>query len=128
MKAFVNFLKSKMFLLNLAGAIVFLMLVFGFTYRWLNSYTRHGSSVTVPDLRGMQQSKLDEFLKFKNLKYKIADSTIFDLSKPPGTIIEQDPQPNEKVKEDRTIYLSVTRSIAPGVKIPELLDNSLRQA
>jgi beta-lactam-binding protein with PASTA domain len=84
--------------------------------------------VSVPDLRGMQLEKLDEFLSFRNLRYKISDSTIFDLSKPPGTVIEQDPHPNEKVKENRTIYLSVTRSTPPGVKIPDLEDNSLRQA
>lgn len=128
MKGFINFLKSKIFVLNLIGALVFLFAVFGFTYKWLDSYTRHGNSVSVPDLRGMQKSELDDFLKFKNLKYKIADSTIYDLDAAPGTVIEQDPRPNEKVKEDRTIYLSITRSTPPGVKIPELLDNSLRQA
>src|SRR4030095_4416135 len=128
MKFFFQFLKSKAFWINLLIAVVFLGTSFGFTYKWLNSYTRHGSSVSVPDLRGMQMSKLDAFLKQKNLRYKISDSTIFDLSKPPGTIIEQDPQPNEKVKEQRTIYLSVTKITPPGVKIPDLEDNSLRQA
>ncbi|MBL0343238.1 MAG: PASTA domain-containing protein [Bacteroidetes bacterium] len=128
MKGFIDFLKSKLFLLNLIGAIVLLFLVFSFTYRLLDSYTRHGSSVSVPDIKGMQKDELEAFLKFKNLKYKIADSTIFDLTKPPGTVIEQDPRPNEKVKENRTIYISITRSTPPGVKIPDLQDNSLRQA
>jgi len=128
MKLLIEFLKTKLFLLHLIAAVVFLAITFGFTYQWLGSYTRHGSSVSVPDLKGMQMEKLDEFLKFKNLRYKIADSTIFDLSKPPGTIIEQDPRPNEKVKEHRTIYLSITRATPPGVKIPDLEDNSLRQA
>ncbi|MBK6642594.1 MAG: PASTA domain-containing protein [Bacteroidetes bacterium] len=128
MKKFFDFIKSRIFLVNLLLAGAVMLLAFGFTYKWLNSYTRHGSSVSVPDLRGMQIAKIDDFLKFKNLRYKIADSTVFDLEKPPGTVIEQDPQPNEKVKEDRTIYLTITQSIAPDVKIPDLLDNSLRQA
>ena len=128
MKTLFDFIKSKLFFINLFVAAAFLLLTFGFTYRWLNSYTRHGSSVSVPDLRGMQLEKMEEFIKNKNLRYKISDSTIFDLTKKPGTIIEQDPRPNEKVKENRTIYLSITRSTPPGVKIPELQDNSLRQA
>jgi len=128
MKFLFEFLKSKIFLINLVVAAILLVTTFGFTYRWLSSYTRHGSSVSVPDLKGMQIGKLDEFLKNKNLRYKIADSTFFDLTKPPGTIIEQDPRPNEKVKEHRTIYLSIIRSTPPGVKIPDLEDNSLRQA
>jgi len=128
MKQFFNFLTSRLFVINLIAAAGFLFIFFGFSYKWMNSYTRHGSSVSVPDLRGMQMDKLEEFLEFKNLNYKIADSTIFDLTKPAGTVIEQDPRPNEKVKENRTIYLSITRSTPPGVKIPDLLDNSLRQA
>lgn len=128
MKKFFDFIKSRIFLVNLLLAGAVMLLAFGFIYKWLNSYTRHGSSVSVPDLRGMQIAKIEEFLKFKNLRYKIADSTVFDLEKPPGTVIEQDPQSNEKVKEDRTIYLTITKSIAPDVKIPDLLDNSLRQA
>ncbi len=128
MKLFFDFLRSRAFWLNLLIAVVFLGLSFGFTYRWLNTYTRHGSSVSVPDLKGMQISKIEDFLGQKNLRYKISDSTIFDLTKPPGTIIEQDPRPNEKVKEQRTIYLSITKITPPGVKIPDLEDNSLRQA
>lgn len=128
MNRFFEFLTSRVFLINIIAIIVFILISFGFTYKFLNSYTRHGSSVSVPDVRGMQIKKLSEFLDNKNLKYKIADSSVFDLDKAPGTIIEQDPLPNEKVKEDRTLYLSITRSIASGVKIPDLEDNSLRQA
>ena len=128
MKQILNFIKSRVFIINVLLVAAVFLLIFGFTYKWLHSYTRHGSSVSVPDLRGMPVKKLDAFLQNKNLRYKIADSTIFDLEKPPGTVIEQDPQPDEKVKEDRTIYLSITKSTPPDVKIPDLLDNSLRQA
>ncbi len=128
MKLLLDFLKSRIFFINIFAALAILVLIFGVTYKWLNSYTRHGSSVSVPDLRGMRIEKVEEFLQFRNLRYKISDSTIFDLNLPPGTVIEQDPQPNAKVKEQRTIYLSVTRSSAPGVKIPDLEDSSLRQA
>lgn len=128
MKRFIAFIRSKVFVLNLLVAIVIVALALGLTYKWLNAYTRHGSSLSVPDLRGMQLQKVEDFLAFKNLNYKVSDSTVFDLSRQPGTVIEQDPQPDEKVKEGRTIYLSVTRSTPPGVKIPDLEDNSLRQA
>lgn len=128
MKQLISFFTSRIFVINLVAATGLLFLFFGFSYKWMNTYTRHGSSVSVPNLRGMHIDQLYEFLEFKNLNYKISDSTVFDLTKPPGTVIEQDPGPNEKVKENRTIYLSVTRAVPPGVKIPDLLDNSLRQA
>lgn len=128
MKKLFQFLKSKLFLLNFTGAVLLITFLFVMTHFWLNAFTRHGSSLSVPDLRGMRIENVEEFLHSKHLRYKIADSSVFDLSKPPGTVIEQDPQPDEKVKEERTVYLSITRSTPPGVKIPDLEDNSLRQA
>jgi eukaryotic-like serine/threonine-protein kinase len=123
-----DFITSKIFLFNFLGAFVFLFLLFGFTYKWLDSYTHHGSTITVPDLRGLKVSTLDNFLKNKALRIKIADSSVFDLEKPPGTVIEQDPAPAEKVKENRTIYLSITKTSPPKIKMPNLTDVSYRQA
>ena len=61
MKQFLNFLKSRVFVINLLLVAAVFLLIFGFTYKWLHSYTRHGSSVSVPDLRGMPVKKLDAF-------------------------------------------------------------------
>jgi len=127
MKLF-RFLSSRIFFINAAVASVLLIIIFVIAYRWLAVYTEHGSTITVPDLRGMKISELKSFLNNKSLRYKISDSSIFDLNKPPGTIIEQDPSTGEKVKENRTIYVSITRSMAPVIKMPDLTDVSFRQA
>lgn len=124
----IKFLSSKIFLINFAIAMVVLFLVFSFTYKWLDAYTNHGSTVTIPDLRGLKISDVKPFLKDKALQFKIADSSVFDLVKPPGTVIEQDPSPNEKAKENRTIYLTITKTVPPTVKMPNLVDVSYRQA
>ncbi|MBL7926259.1 MAG: PASTA domain-containing protein [Bacteroidia bacterium] len=128
MNNFFQFLKSRTFFINILLAVVLLIFLLAFVYKWLNGYTRHGETLTVPDLRGQQIKNLDRFLEFKNLNYHIADSSIFDPTLPPGTVIEQDPKPAEKVKENRTIYISITRSIAPEIKMPDLIDVSYRQA
>lgn len=128
MNNFFKFLTSKIFLINLVVAVVVLIMFFGFTYKWLDSYTNHGSTVTIPDLRGLKISDVPNFLKGKAIKFQVADSSVFDLEKPAGTIIEQDPAPNEKAKENRTVYLSITKTVPPRVKIPNLIDVSYRQA
>jgi len=128
MHTFLQFLRSRTFVINLLSATAVLLLIFSFTYRWLDSYTRHGESITVPDLRGLKVTELESFLTNKHVKYKVADSTIFDTKKPAGTVIEQDPAPNEKVKKERTIYVTITRTVAPLIKMPNLIDNSYRQA
>lgn len=128
MQTLIHFIKSKTFIFNLLSGVAVLLLVFVFTYRWLDSYTKHGESISVPDLRGMKVQDLAGFVADKNVRFKVTDSSVFDMKKPPGTIIEQDPAPNEKVKENRTIYVTITRTNAPLINMPNLIDNSYRQA
>ena len=127
MNNFFQFLKSKIFLINLLIALVLIASVFGFTYRWLDKYTKHGETISVPDLRGLSPEKVKDFLKDKHLRYEIVDS-IYELKKRKGTVIEQDPLTDSKVKENRTIYLTVNAKMPPQVKMPNLMDVSYRQA
>src|SRR5215510_3272084 len=102
MKDFFNFLRSKIFLLNLLLAVVVVASVFGFTYEWLNKYTNHGQSIEVPELKGLNTEQVQVQLERLHLRFAIVDS-VYDLEQKPGTILEQDPAPKAKVKEDRTI-------------------------
>ncbi|MBL0103947.1 MAG: PASTA domain-containing protein [Bacteroidetes bacterium] len=127
MTKLIPFLKSKVFFRNIGILLGLLLLVFGAVSYWLGSYTHHGESISVPDLRGQKIERLKTFLADKNLDFKVNDS-LFDLEKPPGTVLEQDPAPKSKVKEGRTIYLTVNSLHPPDVKMPDLADVSLRQA
>jgi beta-lactam-binding protein with PASTA domain len=121
------FLRSKAFLISIVLAIAFIAGSTMLLDNWLQSYTHHGESITVPDLRGMTEQRLVKFIEDKHLHYKVVDS-LFLSGKAPGTVIEQDPAPDSKVKEDRTIYLTVNSSKPPKVKMPNLIDVSFRQA
>lgn len=122
-----EFLKSRIFLINLAIAGL-LVLIVGFSISsWLNAFTHHGESISVPDVRGLKIDRLEKFLSDKDLQYKIIDS-LFETEKAPGVILEQDPAPNSKVKENRTLYLTINASQPPDVKMPNLIDVSYRQA
>lgn len=123
----VSFLRSKVFFKNLAILLGIILLIFGAVTYWLSSYTHHGESISVPDLRGQKIERLKTFLADKNLDFKVNDS-LFVLDQPPGTVLEQDPAPGSKVKEGRTIYLTVNALHPPDVKMPDLADVSLRQA
>lgn len=127
MSQLISFLRSRIFFINLAIAVL-LILIAGFSVSsWLSAYTHHGESISVPDVRGLKLNRLESFLSDKNLEYKIVDS-LFDIEKAPGVILEQDPAPDSKVKEDRTLYLTINASHPPDVKMPNLIDVSYRQA
>jgi beta-lactam-binding protein with PASTA domain len=83
--------------------------------------------VAVPNIKGYTVAEADSVLAEKGLRYVISDSVYYKEVKR-GTIIEQDPLPNQQVKDNRTIYLVVNAMSVPIVPIPELIDLSLRQA
>lgn len=119
--------KRKIFI-HLVVSITTLIIIILILVSWLGAYTNHGETVTVPNIKGMKYAELKDYLGNKNLDVKISDSSLFVLDKVPGTVIEQDPRPNEQVKEGRTIYVSITRTVPPQIKMPNLIDVSQRQA
>jgi len=127
MKDFFRFLISKVFLINLAISIVVVVVVIWGTFAFLDIYTRHGETVTVPNFMGFKIVELDKFVEGKQVSYVINDS-IYDLEKEKGTVVEQHPHAESQVKEDRIIYLTVNAKLPETVALPNLTDVTLRQA
>jgi beta-lactam-binding protein with PASTA domain len=114
---------TRALLYNILIAIgVFIILLF-IVQKSLNSYTRHGQSVTVPDLRGMTFEQVKTTLSSKSLEWQVMDS-VYDMSRPPFSIVDQTPKANSKVKEGRTIYLTVNAVHAPTTELPDLVGRS----
>ncbi len=128
MSELISFLRSRKFLTHLLLSNVLVVIVLVGTYQWLDAYTNHGETVTVPNVVGMKYTELEKVLGEKTMKVEISDSSVFLLDKPPGVVIDQDPAPNEMVKEGRTVYVTITRTVPPQVKLPDLKDVSQRQA
>ncbi|HPA35705.1 MAG TPA: PASTA domain-containing protein [Chitinophagales bacterium] len=106
-----------------AAAVALLLLVF-----WgLGWYTNHGEYVVVPDIKGKPLFDAKKELNEYDLDYLVTDST-YDETKPPMAVIDQQPAKGAKVKENRKIYLTLNASQPPSVKVPNIMDNSKRQA
>ncbi len=108
---------------NLLAALGILVVLLLFMQSGLNSYTRHGQSIAVPDLRGKPFEEVKKLLSSKELEWMVMDS-VYDMSKPPMSIIDQNPKPNAKVKEGRTIYITLNATQAPTTEIPDLIGRS----
>lgn len=126
MRNFVLFLKSRSFRVNFTIAFVSITLVLYFILKWLNVYTKHGETISVPDLKGMNIVEAMDLLDDQGFKYVI-DSIYTDQAEP-NSVYEQEPEANALVKENRTIYFTVVSGSAPTVKLPDLIDVSLREA
>ncbi|WP_439882008.1 PASTA domain-containing protein [Pontibacter sp. MBLB2868] len=108
-------------------AVIIAVLVIGFFYVYLPSTTNHGETISVPRIEGMQLADAEELLEDQNLRYFINDST-YKPDQKPFQILTQDPAPGAKVKENRKIYISVNMKNPPMIKMPNLIDGSVKNA
>lgn len=113
--------------ISFVAAILLLFIIYKATFAWLNSYTNHGQELIVPDLVNMMPDKASELLEKQALKYEVIDS-IYVKDKPLGAIAKQTPEAGAKIKEGRTIYLTVNSSTVRKVPMPDIREYSLRQA
>ncbi|MEY3679283.1 MAG: hypothetical protein RI924_1424 [Bacteroidota bacterium] len=118
MSTFFSYLTTKTFRKNLYWAVgsifVFLLIVF-YSLRF---YTHHGEGVPVPKLKGMTIENAIALLEAQGFRYQI--DSVYQLDKPPGVVIEQDPDPNTNVKLNRTLYLTIITRQAPDIRFPEI--------
>ncbi len=117
----------KTFGLHILAIFAVMALCFAIISYVLNGYTRHGESLTVPDIKGLKIDDAIHLLSQKNLKYVISDSLYF-ADKPKLSILEQNPNAGSKVKVGRCVYLIINSNKVPQVSLPNLKDVSLRQA
>lgn len=107
-------------------AIVSVGLVLG-TLAWLDSYTRHNEAVVVPDVKGLTVPNAAEFFTSNGLRYSVVDS-VFSKTVAPGAIVDLKPEVGSKVKEGRTVYITVNALSAQTAVLPDVQDLSFRQA
>ncbi len=123
-----EYLKSKVFFSQVGIALAIIAgLIFLFMH-WLTFTTNHGEEITVPDLRKLNEEQVDEKLSAMELDYVMLDTVDFKKDYPKYSVVEQDPLPGEKVKEDRKIYIKINSSGFSSVRIPDLIEKTLRQA
>ncbi len=122
-----KFLFSRTFLLHFLAVIATIVGLFLLTVFFIQKYTAHGQTITVPDLTGKSIPEVMQILKNKNMQYQIVDSSYSDKLLP-LSVIDQNPKANRKVKDERTIYLTINAKHPPKVKMPDLKDVSLKQA
>jgi beta-lactam-binding protein with PASTA domain len=94
----------------------------------LDSYTRHGTEVMMPNFIGMDSQELLNKDDVSKDYIIVVSDYLFDKKTPPGTVLKQDPHVGEMVKKGRKVYVTVASSTPPKVIMPQLEDVSLRQA
>ncbi len=119
MSSFFLFLKSKDFLKQLLYVILFLVFVLFAVMMWLRFYTNHGQKLTLPDYVGNTLEVAQKNAEDRTFHIIVSDS-IYKVGKKGGVILSQTPVGGSKVKENRKIYVTVTKYNADKIKLGDL--------
>lgn len=124
---FVQFITTRKFVRHFLLSVIIMLVIAWVTLIVLKRYTRHGETVVVPQFTGLTYDQALQLESTSDFEFLVVDS-VFDMTKKGGTILMQDPPPNSVVKPGRIIYISVVSTIPEKVKMPDLVDLSIRQA
>lgn len=119
MKDFFKFLISKPFLKQLLYVIIFLVAVLMLVLLWLRFYTNHGQKLELPNYVNQHIDDAVKDAEDRTFKIIVSDS-IHKVGKPGGMIIDQNPPGGSMVKEQRPIYVNVTKYSPDQIKVKDL--------
>lgn len=122
-----DFFKSKVFYRNLLLSIAAIVVLILLTVLALNLFTRHGSEKPLPNLIGLNIVEAQVLLEELDYRYEVTDS-VYMLKMAPGRIYDQNPAAGSLVKENRKIRLSIYSTTPVLAAIPDVIDQSIRNA
>jgi len=125
---FLRFLKSKTFLKQVIIAIVSILLLIFFLQWWLGYTTNHKQKIQVPDLQKLTIDEVKQKLEELDLEAYVIDSASYNPNYPKKSVIEQNPEAGDFVKEKRKIYLTLNPSMYRSIEVPDLNGKTKRQA
>ena len=99
--------KKHPVLSNLVFIIITGLLLLWAVLLFLDSWTFHGATAIVPDIKHKSYSEASPTLAANSLSIEISDS-IYDRNIAPGTVVESWPKAGAVVKEGRQVYVTIT--------------------
>lgn len=123
-----KYLTSPIFFGQILIAIAIVVAIIFFFINWLGFATNHGDIRVVPNLSKMTEDQVDDKLSDLDLEAVMLDTMDYNPAYPKGAVIEQDPLPGSEVKEGRKVYIKVNANGYAYIKLPNLIQQTYRQA
>ena len=121
-----KFITSRPLWVNILFALFFVGLVLILFLGSLGILTKHGQSLKIPSVTGRTMNEAEKILNGQGFDIRIQDSVYIDTMAP-LKVIKQFPEADAVVKINRTVYLTVNRSVPPMISMPRLV-GSFRNA
>jgi beta-lactam-binding protein with PASTA domain len=113
------FFSSRIFLKNFGILAALSILLLMIVRLWLSFYTKHNTEVEVEKFINLSFEDGLEVAKESSVRLTVSDS-FFRVGSPGGIILEQNPLPGSFVKENRNIYVKVSKHVPDQVRLDDL--------
>ena len=115
-------------LIRIVISIIGMIFIFSIVAEYLVMpvYTRQNQNRVMIDIKNRSLDDAIKVLKSENYRYEVSD-TLYTNKFQLGTIVDQYPQPNTRVKSGRTVRLKISQP-EKSVAIPNLIGQSRRSA
>lgn len=122
-----KFLTTRPLWVNIVAGVVLLLLLLLLFLGSLALLTQHGKTMKIPSVAGLSYADAKKSLEASGFSVQIQDSVYSDTM-PPLRVVKQFPEADNLVKVNRTVYLTINRSEAPFIQMPNLVSMSFRNA
>lgn len=120
-------MRRSSLLLHIALMILASVIIVVLALVWMHFFTRHGSSIEIPNVYGISALEAERMLDDAHLRCEVIDS-VYTTEVAPGAVYDVTPQIGSQVKAGRIIFLTINASSPRNGVIPSLVDVSERQA
>lgn len=121
-----EYVRSKDFRYTVVAILVFFAISLLVGFLWLKFYTHHGQTLNMPDYTGLSYEEAVKDAHRHKFRMSIQDS-LHILGKPGGEIIKQNPTPGSLVKQNRMVYVTITKRSPDKIlsgRLPEMYGKS----
>ncbi len=122
-----SFITGKPLWINILFGFLLIFIVLFLFLISLNFFTKHGKTLTIPEITGKSLAEAERILDERGFEIEIQDSIYVDTAEA-MTVLKQFPEADAVVKENRTVYLTINRSVPPTIEMPNLISMTFRSA
>lgn len=123
-----KYFTSRIFFKQTAIALLIIIALLFLFLQWIGFSTNHGEEIAVPNLSKLSIEDAEDRLDDADLDYVLLDTMDYDPAYPKFSVVKQDPLPGTKVKSGRKIYIKINAGEFSMVRIPNMIEQTLRQA
>jgi beta-lactam-binding protein with PASTA domain len=122
-----RFITGKPLWINILFGFLLIFIVLFLFLISLDFFTKHGKTLTIPEITGKSLAEAERILDERGFDIEIQDSIYVDTAAA-MTVLKQFPEADAVVKENRTVYLTINRSVPPTIEMPNLISMTFRSA